>query len=173
MSTNDHPVPFYGYQILIPADADPSLYRSDLYALNDILPDPLQIVNLISKLPSSFEYTEEEYRQIESQGILLIGFVPRDLDHVLSLSKWLDEYKEDNVLFHGVELSQKALFYSGVEWYDSDAVEDEDEEEEEEDEEEDEDEDEEDEEEEEEEEYDEYDDEYDEEEDTSDVEEDQ
>jgi len=112
---------FYGYEVSIPEDYTYKEFINILDELNDILKEPFQFKSLISGFYMDITLNEPSINNSASN--IIIGFYVNDIENIIDLSKELAEYI-DNPLMEGIEISKNARFYSGIDSFNVDDVDD-------------------------------------------------
>lgn len=105
-----HTTVFYGYNVQIPTGYTYKNFITFVDGLNGILSEPFRFTGLLN----DFDTSGVSYDNAK----IVLGFEPGcDLEEVLSLSKELKEFVEDNPLLDGIQIDNVAKFYSGVDWF--------------------------------------------------------
>jgi hypothetical protein len=112
------PFTIFGYKIQIPSYTTYAKYVNTIWGLNGALTEPFEIIGILPTLHSRMECADyEEYKQLNKNACLIIGFKPsNDLEQTLSWGKLLAEYITDNPILDGIDIDMAPQFYSGINW---------------------------------------------------------
>ena len=106
----------YGYEIKVPDDTTYRSFVRKLDGLNSILKEPFYITGILNRFYSNLEYsTTEELRETDKKAKIVLGFDP-DTKMAERIAE-LAEYIVDNPILVGLDISQTAEFYSGIDWF--------------------------------------------------------
>jgi hypothetical protein len=111
---------YYGYRIKVPDGITYRKFVNDLMKINEFLQEPYKITGLLESFHSRMEYASDgELEYMDEGATILIGFKPDNNPDMFTHSvNELKEYVTDNHYFMGLEISDTAKFYSGIEWFD-------------------------------------------------------
>jgi hypothetical protein len=111
----------YGYSVKLPAGVTYRQYIKELDALNAILPAPFIFTGLLTMFHSRMEgATRDELDELSEGAHILIGFyVNENLEKTLGDAKKLAEFVAETPILEGIEIASEAMFYSGIDWWDT------------------------------------------------------
>ncbi len=108
------PLTVYGYEFDISPDIRFSDFVNDMYLLNNIIPEPFHIYNILHTFPSDFEDNTHNI-ELELLSTVVIGFLPdNNLTTTIQLCNDLESYVSKHSIFQNILNTPK--FYTGIEW---------------------------------------------------------
>ena len=109
------PFSLYGYEFIIPVETSYRKFLNKLYPLQSIIESPFVIRGMLTEIHNHMEYHEENI-YLDTIATIVIGFIPdNNLTKIINLAENLKELK-NSVLFTGLDISENAKFYCGIEW---------------------------------------------------------
>lgn len=127
-----HPIVYFGYELTIPSDVRLGPFILMLHDLNHMMTEPFRIKALLSSFPGMVDDCDVDSDMVK----VVIGFSPHDVKELHQHLAALHTYVKETILLDGMDVAERAHFFSGIEWIpDAESDEDEDEESEDEDEE--------------------------------------
>lgn len=119
---------YFGYAISIPRHKSYRKFVGKLYGLNGIIQKPFEITGVLSDFHSRMEYaSSQELAELDDSAQILIGFTPpSDIDEFVKLANDLKEFVSDNSILEGLDIETKPQFFSGIDWFDSIDIEEDD-----------------------------------------------
>ncbi len=110
----------YGYRIKIPEGETYRKYIRKLDGLNGILKPPFIFTGLNCMFHSRVEGAgTDELDELSEGAHPILGFyVNEGLEKATADAAELRDFIQDNPILEGIEIADKPLFYSGIDWWD-------------------------------------------------------
>lgn len=107
-----HPIVYFGYELTIPSDVRLGPFILMLHDLNHMMTEPFRIKALLSSFPGMVDDCD-----IDSEMLtVVIGFSPHDVKELHQHLAALHTYVKETILLDGMEVAERAHFFSGIEW---------------------------------------------------------
>lgn len=106
------PIVYFGYELTIPSDVSIGPFILMLHDLNHMMTEPFRIKAILTSFPEMIEDCD-----IHSEMLtVVIGFSPLTIKELNQHLTTLHSYVKETVLLDGMEVSEEAHFFSGIEW---------------------------------------------------------